>query len=461
MIWPGMDALAQTLIERVANSLPEGILIALGAWLLLRLTPRHSSGTRFAVWMIALVVVLAVPFFAIFDSQRYFATLHSHSEFTIPSSWALVFLFAWTGVSAVALIRVAVGLLQIRNIRKSCTEIDLTTVDPQLRQVIERSNPRVRLLISDNLRVPAAIGFIEPVIVLPAWTLREFTSAELQPILIHELTHLRRHDGWTNLFQKIARALFFFHPAVWWIDARLSRERELACDDAVLSATGNARAYAESLISLLEKSCGRRGWTMAQAAVARAREASQRITRILSGRSTGAGVALPVLSLATALFLACGGIALCAPRLLVFGPNRPSSIADDVQPRPDSQIDFRGGAVVPAAFHPALKRPVLHNAVLLRPIASRNQSIQSAAPHKSQQLVTPIAASRRVTHAASQHPDRVCVVLVVDFSQQVNPEHPAQIQTLQLVQEGPSGFREDFVRILIPNGPWSGSISKI
>ena len=139
MIWPGLDALAQTIIERVANSLPEGILIALGAWLLLRLVPRHSSGTRFAVWMIALVGVLAVPFFAIPDSHQYFATLHSHSEFTIPSSWALVLLIVWTAVSAIALVRVVVGLLQIRKIRKSCTEIDLATLDPQLRQVMEQS----------------------------------------------------------------------------------------------------------------------------------------------------------------------------------------------------------------------------------------------------------------------------------------------------------------------------------
>src|SRR5262249_19701242 len=139
----------------------------------------------------------------------------------------------------------------------------------------------VRLAVSEQVEVPTAIGFWKPVIVLPTWTLNELTPNELQPILIHELTHLRRRDDWINLFQKLVRAVFFFHPAVWWIDSKLSLEREMACDDAVLASTSNPRAYASCLIDLLEKSCARRGWTMAQAAVHRAKDLSIRITQIL------------------------------------------------------------------------------------------------------------------------------------------------------------------------------------
>ena len=173
---------------------------------------------------------------------------------------------------------------------------------------------------------------------------------------------------------------------------------------------------------------------------------------------------MPVLSLAAALFLACGGIAICAPRLLVFAPNRPASVAD-AQPRTltDSQIDFRGSALVPAAFHPAQKRLMLHNADIERPTAPGHRFVQSAVAHKSLPPITPLA-SRRVTRAVGQHPDRACVVLVIDFSQQVNPEQPVQVQGVQLVEQR-SGFHEDFVRILIltqvPNGTQSGSISQI
>jgi hypothetical protein len=93
----------------------------------------------------------------------------------------------------------------------------------------------------------------------------------------------------------------------------------MACDDAVLANTGNPRAYASCLIELLEKSCARRGWTMAQAAVHRAQELSQRITRILDPkRPASTRVWKPALALATVFSLACFAISFSAPRLVAF-----------------------------------------------------------------------------------------------------------------------------------------------
>jgi len=78
--------------------------------------------------------------------------------------------------------------------------------------------------------VPTAIGFFQPAVIVPAWTLRELSAEELHSVLLHELAHLRRWDDWTNLAQELVGALFFFHPAVWRIGSRLSLEREMACD---------------------------------------------------------------------------------------------------------------------------------------------------------------------------------------------------------------------------------------
>src|SRR6202011_3024466 len=97
-----------------------------------------------------------------------------------------------------------------------------------------------------------------PLVVIPAWARQELSTTELQAILLHELAHLRRWDDWTNLVQKIVGALLFFHPAVWWIEQRLSLEREMACDDVVLAETVSPRGYAECLLSLAEKSLLRR-----------------------------------------------------------------------------------------------------------------------------------------------------------------------------------------------------------
>src|SRR5437762_4116518 len=111
--------------------------------------------------------------------------------------------------------------------------------------------------------------------------MRELSDDELNSILLHELGHLRRRDDWTNLAQKILQALLFFHPAVWWIDSRLALEREAACDDLVVAKTCDARGYAKCLVSVAEKSVGRRPFAVAVAAVSRIRETTARLTRIL------------------------------------------------------------------------------------------------------------------------------------------------------------------------------------
>ena len=364
-----MMPFAQFAVERVLNSLPEGILVALGAWLLLRLMGRQNSGTRFAVWLIALAGVVALPFLSAFLRPDLSALIpRTHPEVAIPASWALAFFAFWILIAALALARVIAGVWQVRQIRRSCTEIRTTDLDPKLAELLIEMKRPVRLLSSESARVPAALGFRNPAIVLPAWTLRELTAAELRPILVHELAHLRRHDDWTNLLQKAIRAVLFFHPAVWWIDARLSLEREMACDDAVLAATGNARAYAGCLIDLLERGCARRGWSMAQAAVARARDASVRIARILrvgSGATTRVGRG--ALALAASFAVACAGAALVTPQLVEFVPMEPASAAQLSEPPLAEAIHARASAVIPAAFHPDQKPSSLPSAAIRHP----------------------------------------------------------------------------------------------
>jgi beta-lactamase regulating signal transducer with metallopeptidase domain len=275
---------AQLAVERVLNSLPEGLLIAFSAWLLLRIMGRQNSGTRFAVWLVALAGVVALPVLGGlgFGRQALSAAIaHARPEIAVSARWAVAFFVFWIAIAAVALARVIAGVWQVREIRRSCAGVSVSDLDPSLQDLLAATPRPVRLLVSDKACVPAALGFRNPAVVLPSWMLHDLTAAELRPILIHELAHLRRHDDWTNLLQKTIRAVLFFHPAVWWIDARLSLEREMACDDAVVAATGNARAYAGCLIDLLEKAGARRSWAMAQAAVARARDASVRIARIL------------------------------------------------------------------------------------------------------------------------------------------------------------------------------------
>ena len=349
-----LHAIAQTSAERMLNSLAAGVVIALFAGALLWLAGRRNSGTRFAVWFSALVAIAVSPLVEFPEGARELAHPAS-AAFTMPHSWALYLFGAWAVIAAAGLLRVAAGLWHVRAIRSHCTVVDPQRLDPVLQQTLEQFCARraAEIATSDELRVPTAIGFLKPAVVLPAWAMRELSATELNALLLHELAHLRRWDDWTNLAQKVLRALFFFHPAVWWLESQLELEREMACDDMVLAETANPRAYAECLVSLAEKNFLRRGVALAQAAVGRMRQMSSRLARILDPRRPSASrVWKPAPWVVGAFSVACLVCAARAPKLVAFGEaSAPARIQSASFARTDSVMP---GAVrpqiVPASF---------------------------------------------------------------------------------------------------------------
>src|SRR5262249_6879876 len=154
--------------------------------------------------------------------------------------------------------------------------------------------------------VPAAVGFFKPAVVVPAWLAEESAARELQYVLLHELAHLRRWDDWTNLIQKVVKAMLFFHPGIWWIERKLSLDREMACEETVLSQVPEPRMYAQCLARVAEKSFLRRQLALAQAAVDRMRHLAQRIQKILSldeniGTSRSSRLWKPAVAMVTAV----------------------------------------------------------------------------------------------------------------------------------------------------------------
>jgi beta-lactamase regulating signal transducer with metallopeptidase domain len=109
----------------------------------------------------------------------------------------------------------------------------------------------VRLLHSAAVEVPTVFGWLRPVILLPM-TLSGLSTEQIEMILAHELAHIRRHDFLVNLMQAVVETLLFYHPAVWWISARIRIEREHCCDDAAVAVGGNALQYARALTRLEE-----------------------------------------------------------------------------------------------------------------------------------------------------------------------------------------------------------------
>ncbi|MDB5347878.1 MAG: outer membrane protein assembly complex YaeT protein [Schlesneria sp.] len=103
------------------------------------------------------------------------------------------------------------------------------------------------LKISHRVQEAIALGFLRPMILLPAAWITQMPPDMLEAVLAHELAHIRRHDLWINLFQRIVETLLFYHPAVWWLSRRLRIERELCCDELVVQVTQNPLRYAETL----------------------------------------------------------------------------------------------------------------------------------------------------------------------------------------------------------------------
>ncbi|HEX2747785.1 MAG TPA: M56 family metallopeptidase, partial [Verrucomicrobiales bacterium] len=155
----------------------------------------------------------------------------------------------------------------------------------------------VRLLSSASLAVPVVIGWLKPVVLMPAALFAGLSPAQLEALLAHELAHVRRQDYLVNLLQSMVETLFFYHPAVWWVSAQLRKEREHCCDDAASAHSGGVLDYARALTALEEM----RGLTPALGMSASGGSLLNRVRRLAGvpeQRTSGAGLGLITLSAA-------------------------------------------------------------------------------------------------------------------------------------------------------------------
>lgn len=103
---------------------------------------------------------------------------------------------------------------------------------------------------SATLLEPGVVGFLKPVLLLPEGILNKLTAPQLAAVLAHEQCHIRRRDNLTSAFHMLVEALFWFHPIIWWIGAKLVEERERACDEAVLKLGNAPQIYAEGILNV-------------------------------------------------------------------------------------------------------------------------------------------------------------------------------------------------------------------
>jgi len=108
----------------------------------------------------------------------------------------------------------------------------------------------VRLVESALVQIPTVVGWVRPVILLPATALTGLTGDQVEALLAHELAHIRRGDYLINMLQTVVEILGFYHPAVWWISNEIRLERENCCDDLAVATCGDKMHYATALAEM-------------------------------------------------------------------------------------------------------------------------------------------------------------------------------------------------------------------
>jgi bla regulator protein blaR1 len=197
------------------------------------------------------------------------------------------------GFTTIALIRFR-GWLRIRAAVRSSTRIDLPVA------IEVRSSP--------GLLEPGVVGMLHPILLLPAGIAERLIPAQLEAVLAHELCHVRRRDNLFASIHMVVEAVFWFHPIVWWIGARLVEERERACDEEVLSLGSEPRVYAEGILNVCKLYVES---PLACVSGVTGSNLKKRVEAIMSNR-----VALR-LNLAKKAALACAGVAALALPVVV------------------------------------------------------------------------------------------------------------------------------------------------
>jgi len=272
------------MMASLANHLWQSTLVAALAWLVTLALRRDRAGLRYGVWLIASLKFL-IPFsgltllgapvgwrpIVVASLTRYDlmvdvsgGAIARQAVRIMPGQvGAMSALHRAAGVLPAVLIGLwalgVVGLAVVWCARwrrvaamvRSARRLHDGSVFESLRRLEARVGIRrpIALASSQGPLEPGVFGILMPTLVWPARIEAQLSAEQIDAILAHEVTHVRRRDNLAAAAHMVVQAAFWFHPVVWWLGSRLIEERELACDEAVVRLLGHDReAYAESIL---------------------------------------------------------------------------------------------------------------------------------------------------------------------------------------------------------------------
>jgi beta-lactamase regulating signal transducer with metallopeptidase domain len=237
-------------------------------------------------------------------------------QFTVYfNNHAALIVMIWFLIFSIRLIRTFADIGYIQRIRYDGTHTPEESWRVRVHELAARlqlSKP-VSLLESELVKVPAAIGTLKPIILVPLGMLSKLSAEQVEAILLHELAHIRRNDYFVNLLQSFAETLFFFNPAVLWLSSLIRAERENCCDDIVVAGPSSRKVYISALVAFQQHYINDNRIGMAVAFPGTQHTLLDRVKRIVSNENRH-------LNLAEKLILLGSILAICLLPLLFTSP---------------------------------------------------------------------------------------------------------------------------------------------
>jgi TonB family protein len=334
----------------VAYSLQIGLLVALAAFVpaILRL---RLPGAKLVYWHFLLVACLLLPVLGPRTRETGTSAVQVSSTFAviaprqpaprpgIPKSEMALLLLA-SGV-VIRLGWLGVGLWRLGQYRRHSQPLKPVT----------KWNAEADLRISGAIASPVTFGFRKPVVLLPA-RFPELDAQIQEAILCHEVLHVRRHDWLFTVAEELVRAVFWFHPAIWWLLGEIGLAREQAVDRRVIELTQHPEEYLDALLAiagakpqldLAPAPLFLRKRHLKQRVISILKEVRMSKTRLISALTAGLGI----------LAVACWFVTNTFP--LTAAPQAPDG--------PGVAVDMGGAAV-------------LHRIPVIYPEAARKQGVE-------------------------------------------------------------------------------------
>jgi beta-lactamase regulating signal transducer with metallopeptidase domain len=401
----------ESALAALVNWVWQGSVVALVATAILGPFRRISATTRYQLWWITLFIVLALPALSFLPPASSFQPLPADSSSSelaakagagsVPGSpsWKLeagswmplpwtgaLLAFLWLATATVSLSRTAVALIALRRVKRAARPFPEACEARLNTWLLLRSLGRpARLVVSDQIQAAAVLGLTSPSIAIAPPTLEALDDLELDQIVVHEWAHVQRRDDLARLAQRIIVAFAGLHPAVWWIDRQLHLERETACDDWAVQATGSAKSLAVCLTKLAALPSRPSHSVLVPAALVSS-ELTARVVRLLDrhrNTSTMRTFGPPML---LAPVLAALAMAVASVELVVTSPAVPDARADATS-GPTSVV---ASAVVP----PSARSP--------RELPSGQSARPQPGPPRSRASVEPATKVETSTKSVAQ-----------------------------------------------------------